>query len=273
MKKLLTSFIFLLICTLGYSQETNKELLLKAETELSSAIAKEEYKKAAALKKEIEIRKQIEEAVANGDFELAGILQDEVKNLASGENEEEIKDVQKKNEEIGYNKIAPPPAGMAIIEIIRPITHDWHFHQPIFCDWELVGYVKGVSHFRLELSPGEHLIRAPAEKDHFVKINVVEGQTYFIYHDFKAAKWKSPECDLSPIRPTDTDRISRGLSVIDKYLSKVLDDESHKIIENYMKKNKIDIEKTKEKYNDQLKDNPKWTKSVSTEQYIPIKYL
>lgn len=71
MKKVLSISIFLLICTFGFCQETNKELLIKAETELNSALEKEKYEKAAQLKKEIETRKEIEKAVAEGDYELA----------------------------------------------------------------------------------------------------------------------------------------------------------------------------------------------------------
>ena len=74
MKKLFIITIFLSISILGYSQETNKELLKKAETELSSVVEKEDYEKAAQLKNEIEIRKQIEEAVAEGDYQLAANL-------------------------------------------------------------------------------------------------------------------------------------------------------------------------------------------------------
>ena len=71
MKKILSISIFLIICTLGHSQETNKEQLKNAETELSAALEKEDYEKAASLKKEIVMRKEIEEAVKNGNYEKA----------------------------------------------------------------------------------------------------------------------------------------------------------------------------------------------------------
>ena len=268
-------YLLILCCIIsfnGSSQESNADLLKKAETELSTAIENEEYKIASQLKKEIDLRKQIEDAAAKGDFELAGKLQDELKNLLSGEIEEEADVPTTQYEAPEYNKIPSPSPGMGVVEIIRVTQNDGSYH-PIFCDWKLVSLVKGVSHARLELTPGEHLIWAPAENDHYVKINVLEGQTYFIYHDWKIAKVRAPECDLSPVLPTETRRISRGLSVMGKYPAKTFDEKSTVKLEKHMKRMKINIEKAKEKYENGLKDDSKFTKTVRSDQFIPAKYL
>ena len=84
--------------------------------------------------------------------------------------------------------------------------------------------------------------------------------------------WRS-DLDMTPVVPTDTDVISRCLSVMDKYLSKVLAGEPQAYLEKQIKKKKINIEKSKEKFEQGIKDDPKLTKTVDSDQFIPIEYL
>lgn len=268
-KPIVVSMLLLLSCHLGYSQENNGEMLEKAETELKIAVEKENYKEAARLQSEIETRKQIDIAVTNGDYSKAAKLKDSLEN---SEQAKAAPTAKESNAIPQYNRLTPPKPGMGVVEIVRVTHYDYGVIHPIFCDGKLMNYVKGVSHARLDLTPGEHLIWSPAESDHYVKINVKEGQTYFIVHDFKMGIWRS-DLDMTPVVPTDTDVISRCLSVMGKYLSKVLAGKPQAYLEKQIKKKKINIEKSKEKFEQGIKDNPKLTKTVDSDQFIPIEYL
>ncbi len=270
MKKTVVACMVLLLSShLGYSQENNGEMLKKAETQLKIAVEKENYTEAARLQSEIETRKKIELAITNEDYSEAAKLKE---SLGNTERTKDATQVNKSSTINQYKKLTPPKPGMGVVEIVRVTHYDYGAIHPIFCDGKLMNYVKGVSHARLELTPGEHLIWTPAESDHYVKIKVEEGQTYFIVHDFKMGVWRS-DVDMTPVVPTDTDLISRCLSVMDKYVSKVLAGEPQAYLEKQIKKKKINIEKSKEKFEQGIKDDPKLTKTVDSDQFIPIEYL
>ena len=76
MRNLLVVLGLMVICQFSFAQaqETNQNLLIKARTELEVAVKKEDYERAAELKKEIKLREQIESAVASEDFEEAARL-------------------------------------------------------------------------------------------------------------------------------------------------------------------------------------------------------
>lgn len=269
MKKILSISIFLITCTLVYSQETNEELLKKAETELSSALEKEDYEKAAVLKKEIETRKEIETAVANGDYESAAKLKKELEISNERGGVETNQTIE--SDTRGYNKMSPPLKGKAVVEIIRVTAIAWTYQFHVFCDGEFISHLMGVSHIRLDLEPGEHLIWTTGEKDHFVNITVEEGKTYFIYHDHNQGVWKA-DCDLTPVEPSDSDKISRGLSVILKHPNKVLDQKEYQSIVKKLEKKNV-IQKSLDQYNSELKNDPKFSKTMKSNQYIPTQLL
>lgn len=215
MRKLVVVILYIIVTQVNFAQETNVERLTKAETELKEALAKEDYEKAAALKKEIQLRQEIEVAVKNGDYDKAAQLKGELTGTTAPQS---IKNTQDFNAESHAIKakmagFTPPAPGKALVEILRVTHMSWGHEFFVFCDNQLVGSVQGVSHIRLELEPGEHVIWISEVGNEFVKISVEADKTYFIYHDNVIGKMDQ-NSDLSPVKPDEHERIVRGLEVI-----------------------------------------------------------
>lgn len=285
MKKTLIISIYLLICTLGYSQETNKELLKKAETEMQVAAEKEDYEKAAALKKEIEIRKQIEEAVANGDYEAAASLKKQLSASSSNSENETTVDFNRQEHDLkvqqaGYTGPAPEKA---LVELVRVTSYKYNADFPLFIGDTYIGSswgikakeaagLHGVGHIRLELDPGQHLIWTSADHHYFIEANVEAGKTYIIYIDATLGVKKVANTNLTPINPYEENKIIRALKVIDYYAPQTTSAEQIESINNKYKK-KGWIKKVLAKYNSELKNNSEFTKKLTSDMSIPEEFL
>lgn len=215
MRKLVIFLLYIFFIQVNFAQDTNVERLAKAETELKEALAKEDYEKAAALKKEIQLRQEIEVAVKNGDYEKAAQLKGE---LAGKTKQQPTNTTQEFDADAHAVKakmagFTPPAPGKALVEILRVTHMSWGHEFFVFCDNQLVGSVQGVSHIRLELEPGEHVIWISEVGNEFVKISVEANKTYFIYHDNVIGKMDQ-NSDLSPVKPDEHERIVRGFEVI-----------------------------------------------------------
>lgn len=285
MEKLLSIFIFLIICTLGYSQETNKELLKRAEIEMQVAAEKENFERAAALKKEIEIRRQIEEAAEKGDYEVAANLK---KQLATDQSNSEAKTNIEFNKEehdlkiqqAGYTSPAP---GKALIELVRVTSYKYNAEFPLFLEDTYIGSswgikakeaagLHGVGHIRLELDPGQHLIWTSADHHYFIEADIEAGKTYIIFIDATLGMKKIANTNLTPIHPYEENKIIRALKVIDYYAPQTTSTEQIETVNNKYKK-KGWIEKVLAKYNSELKDNTEFTKKLTSDMSIPEEFL
>lgn len=81
--KALLNILIILSCTLGFTQEKSDERIIEIEQEIQVALEKEDYEKAAELKKEKEYRLQINEAVAAGNYQEAARLKKEMEETIS----------------------------------------------------------------------------------------------------------------------------------------------------------------------------------------------
>jgi len=201
MKKILSISIFLIICTLGHSQETNKELLKNAETELSAALEKEDYEKAASLKKEIVMRKEIEEAVKNGNYEKASNLKKEIE---SGAISTEVlkEDNINTSTSMASSGFVQPPSDKAAVYFVRKNIFGTAMRMNFFDNLQFIGAAIGGTYVRYECNPGDHLFWTWCESnDHKAYLSAVleKGKTYII--EVYAARVSTKERKLSGKRP------------------------------------------------------------------------
>jgi len=200
MKKFLSIFILLFFCFTGYSQESNKELLKKAETELNLALEKEDYESAAKIKREIEIRKKIEKAVLEGDYEAAAQLKNE---LSGGENSTGIQ----KNEEIDNLNISSslecmgfinPDSNKVAVYFVRKNIYSTSMRMNIFDGKQFIGGTVGGSFMRYECDPGKHMFWSWSEFNNhkvYLPATLEAGKTYII--EVFASRTTSKERKLS----------------------------------------------------------------------------
>ncbi|MGB0914936.1 MAG: UvrB/UvrC motif-containing protein [Crocinitomicaceae bacterium] len=283
MKKLIVFLVAVALNTIGYSQESNKELLEKAKTEMRLAAEKEDYEKAAALKKEIEVRNQIETAVKNGDYEEAARLNKALKSSSSEPTSAENHNPEEhllKSSSPGYTGPAP---GKALVELVRVTSYKYNADFPLFIGNKYIGSswgikakeatgLNGVGHIRLELDPGHHLIWTSADHHYFVDIEVAADQTYIIYIDATLGIKKIANTNLTPIHPYEENKIIRALKVIDYYAPQTA---SQEVIDakNAKLNKKGWIQKVLTKYENELKNNSEFSKKVTTDMAIPKKFL
>jgi len=205
MKKLLTIVILLTLCFTGYSQESNKELLKKAETELNLALEKEDYENAAKIKKEIEIRKKIETAILEGNYEAAAQLK---KELNGGGTSIEVQKTEVKEtgkieelnissslESMGFVK---PSSNKAAVYFVRKNIYATSMRMNIFDGEQFVGGAVGGTYMRYECTPGKHMFWSWSEFNNhkvYLPATLEAGKVYII--QISASRTTSKERKLS----------------------------------------------------------------------------
>ena len=267
MRNLLAALSLMIISQFTFAQESNESLLKRAQTELDIAVEKEDYEKAAALKKEIEIRKQIEEAVANEDFEEASRLK---KQLTSSDSQ-----IEETNEndspEISDYQFPEPTEGKAIIEFVKVTAQGWNTEVMLFDNDKYVGSCWGVSHMRLEVDPGEHLLWIEAvDQLGFVEANLEANEIYIVIIDMNGTG-SFMKIGLSPMSMDNVSLVDRAKRVIYKHPVKVTSEED--IQKKRIKLDKKEfIQKRLTKYEKKYKSSPK-TKVLSGDMSIPLDYM
>jgi hypothetical protein len=81
-------------------------------------------------------------------------------------------------------QFAPPVAGKAHVYIMRSRVLGPLIKSVILVDGKMVGGLAPMTYLMLELAPGEHVIKARADRDYETRLAVAEGGSYFIEHDF-----------------------------------------------------------------------------------------
>lgn len=216
MKKTLIISIFLTICTLGYSQETNKDFLKKAETELSTALEKEDYERAAQLKKEIETRKEIEKAVTDGNYELAAQLKKELKNSnIPSTKSEPVHSEFNMSTTVSRSGFYEPEEGNVAIYIVRADKRGGLVGFEYFFNDQYIGKFTGQNYLRLECKPGEQLIWASSENKEFVTAELAANKIYIIQvnHDRWGAAFKV-HVSLQPLNKNDSKELKTIVKTI-----------------------------------------------------------
>lgn len=283
-------YLYVLILTIialpvfgqGAGTPSNEELIKQAKEQIEIAVSEQNYAEAARLQKEIEIREQIELAVTNEDYTEAARLKKSLENKDDIAVEEDVQPVVtevKANESNAPANVspqvegpgyAPPSEGKAVIYMLRVSALGFAINFEYFHENQFIGQSKGVSYIRYEVDPGEHLFWASAENQHFITVNAEAGKTYFMYIDVVMGMWKA-QVNLSPVLPSQNDRIQRGMEVINKHKASI---SSAEIISKKMNKlnsrgfieNKLNAYETKWK-------STKGFASISSEMNIPSTYL
>jgi len=271
MRKLVVFILYIIVIQVNFAQEANVERLAKAETELKEALVKEDYEKAAVLKKEIQLRQEIEVAVKNGDYDKAAQLKGELAGKQQPTKATQGFDADAHAVKAKMAGFTPPAPGKALVEILRVTHMSWGHEFFVFCDNQLVGSVQGVSHIRLELEPGEHVIWISEVGNEFVKISVEADKTYFIYHDNVIGKMDQ-NSDLSPVKPDEHERIVRGLEVIANHPSRTMPSvELAKNQEKLFKKK--NVRKVYDPETKQFTVDMKRTDVMTVDMHIPDSYF
>jgi hypothetical protein len=268
MRNLLVVLGLMVICQFSFAQaqETNQNLLIKARTELEVAVKKEDYERAAELKKEIKLREQIESAVASEDFEEAARLKRLLVNSdsqieESGENDPSM---------MSDYRFPKPEEGKAIIEFVKVTAQGWNAETMLFDGNEYIGSVWGVSHMRIEVDPGQHLFWMNiTDKMGYLDANLEANKVYIVVIDMAATAFSN--VGLSPVTMDNISLVDRAKRVIYKHPVKVTS------IEDIAKKQaKLDkkgfIEKQLAKYQKKDKSSAK-THVLSSDMNIPLEYL
>ena len=268
MKKLLSISIFLILCTLGYSQETNKELLKKAEMELSTALEKEDYEKAAQLKKEIETRKEIEKAVENGDYELAARLKNNLE--APIQNRTENKPASNFNMSTAKPSkgFYPPEEGNAAVYISRVDKTGLAVGFEYFHEDQYIGEFQGKGYLRFECEAGDHLFWASSENKESITTELEPGRIYIIQATQAPGGWKI-HAELNPISASDSKIVEGIKKIVQK------EEASHvseaELLSINKKMTKI-IEEELDHYQNVTKDRYNFH-HLSPENFIPMEML
>ena len=273
MVKLLLTFLLLSIFNFSYSQDINSNNLEKAKIELKSAVEKEDYKRAAELKEEIEIREKIKEFVEKEDYNKASELQSKLENKEVTE-PGKIESAQGSNTLNSSTKLSPgyspPEKGKALIEFVRVSSYGWAVGINFFIGQEYYTTSYGVSRVRVEVDPGEHLFWINVEKRvGFLKAKVEANQTYIVYIDFYSGAFG--RLDLTPIESDDLGGIGRALRVINKHPPKVMSTIDFEKINKKLEQQKFIPKKMKlykEKY-----INTEKTATLTNEFAIPKELL
>ena len=273
MDKLLSTFLLLIIFNFSYSQDINSNYLENAKIELKSAVEKEDYKKAAELKDEIEIRQKIKEALDKGDYKKASELKSklETKDVTEPSKIESKQDSSTLNSSektsLGYK---PPEEGKALIEFVRVTGYGWNAGIKFFIGEEYYTTSYGVSRIRVEIDPGEHLfwIQWDISTD-FLKAKVEANQTYVVYIDISARI--SNKLDLNPVKSDDLEKIERALKVINKHPPKLMSISKFEGIKNKLEKENF-ISKKMKLYEKKYM-NTKKTAILTSEFAIPKELL
>jgi hypothetical protein len=215
MKKLFLISTFLLTCALGYSQEKNQELLKIAEIELNAALEEENYEKAAVLKKEIEKRKKIKNAVENGDYQAASKLMKEL--TTSIEMIPETTTAESKTTgEFNLSTTKPsegfylPEKENAAVYIIalRNAGNFEYFHED-----QYIGKFKRNHYLRFECKAGKHLFWASSENKEFITVDLDAGKIYVIQAT-GAPGMHMAHASLKPISNSDTKALKKLKKVV-----------------------------------------------------------
>lgn len=266
MRKFIAVLSLLFICHSTSAQESNESLLKQAQTELEIAVEKEDYERASALKKEIEIRKQIEEAVAKEDFDEAAKLKMKLTN--SDFRIEELN--ENDSHEIGDYRFPKPSEGKAIIEFVKVTVQGWNAETMLFDGDQYIGSCWGVSHLRVEVDPGEHLFWMNiTDKMGYLNAEVEANKVYVVIIDMAETAFSN--VGLSPATMDNVSLVDRAKRVIYKHPVKVTSEED---IENKQIKldNKDFIQKQLTKYEKKYKTSSK-TQVLNGDMNIPLDYL
>jgi hypothetical protein len=256
MRKLVVCILYLFFVQVNFAQDTNVERLAKAETELKEALAKEDYEKAAALKKEIQLRQEIEAAVKIGDYEKAAQLKGELQNLGTNQ---ETKGLTDNQAEHAYPK---PSNNKAIVEFVRVTANGWNAEIRLFNNRNYLGSCWGVSHMRYEFDPGEHFFWIYFDvHEAFLKANLEANKIYVVYIDLDGSG-VFLNLGLSPISPSDAALIERAKRVIYKHPVKVTSPNDIAKVQDKLEKNGF-IDKIFKKYEKKYKDTDKTTRLES----------
>lgn len=84
-----------------------------------------------------------------------------------------------------------PPAGKAMIYVIRPTMMGNKIQTKLAVDGEWKGVNRGNNYFSFPLDPGEHYVCSKAENRSVVTIKVEAGKTYFLQQHIRMGMMKA----------------------------------------------------------------------------------
>jgi hypothetical protein len=117
-------------------------------------------------------------------------------------------------------KTMQPPAGKALLYVVRPQTYGLALHFTVLCDDKKIGELSAKRFIYIVLDPGTHHFVTHAANTSEITVTVEAGQTYFIQQqvvmgafyaenhfltlsDLDGRK-KLNKCELSPVCPSCT---------------------------------------------------------------------
>lgn len=279
MKKILSLSILLIICSLGYSQETNTELLKKAEIEMQTAVEKEDYDKAAQLKKEIGIRKQITEAVEKGDYETASKLKKELEGKPNTNNSQPTDEINVSTS-MGSTGFVKPDSGKVAVYFVRKNFYATVMRMNIFDSLQLIGGVIGASYTRYECEPGAHMFWMWSENnDHkvYIPATLEANKTYIIEVYAAPATNKERKLAGKKARNYPYTLYVEGISPSDKRMEKLISyvkkEKSRSYPADVLKRLNMEFELEIRQASVSFEDAHKKGDYLSAKDYIPYNLL
>ena len=84
-----------------------------------------------------------------------------------------------------------PPAGQALVYVVRPTRMGQKIQTKLAVDGKFVGGNRGNNYFYFTLDPGEHYFCSQAENRSLLTLTVEAGQTYYLQQKIKMGLWKA----------------------------------------------------------------------------------
>jgi hypothetical protein len=214
--------LILFVCSIGLSaqlraQESNAELLKKAQVSLDEAVKAQEFEQAAKWKKEIEVRNKIEECIAKGDFETAAQLKKELEEKPT----QAVQRTEKKEE--GFNLstteivsgFKSPAEGKAVVYFVCSEKTGFAVGFEYFYEKQFIGKFLGNGYLRFECEPGNHLFWASSENKEWLEADLEANKTYIIRITRSVGAWK-PHVKYKVITQDNAKELKEVKQVIDK---------------------------------------------------------
>jgi hypothetical protein len=200
-----------------WAQESNAELLKKAQVSLNEAVQAQDFEQAAKWKKEIEVRSKIEECIAKGDFETAAQLKKELEEKPT----QALERTDKKEE--GFNLSTTeivsgfkgPAEGKAVVYFVCSEKSGFAVGFEYFHEKQFIGKFLGNGYLRFECEPGNHLFWASSENKEWLEADLEANKTYIIRITRSVGAWK-PHVKYKVITRDNAKELKEVKKIVDK---------------------------------------------------------